>query len=931
MRRFNLKTKLPLVISTGLLVGVPTLPGFAYGMLKTGKGATKKEWVCRADNHGKWVCNTVEQSVGPVFNATAISSVPQATVTKEKESKQKTSGTPLAAKSDKRSSHPKLDWTPLKKIPADFPITKRTLLCQGDYVEPNWPGKYYKGNSDKAPITANADKYNYKTLGKGKLTGNVEIEQGNRLIKSKVAHFNQKDNIATFTGNVAIRQPGLLVVGHNGQVNTKTNDVQVYDAQYVLQKQHLRGKASYAERFPNGHIKMKNATYTSAPPDNKAWIFSAEKLTLNPDEGWGVARDAVLRVSGLPIFYTPYASFPIDNRRKTGLLYPSFSVSSDNGLDYAQPIYLNIAPNYDDTITPRYMSERGFMLSNQFRYLQPQFEGEMGGSYLFGKDPLKQDNPYYEQRRWFYYWKHHQQLTRNWDASIDYSRASDKNFIQDFGLNDWTLIGTNPLLKSFSTRYQGSKGTNHPWTLTAKAEAYQNMSLDSSDPYNKLPELTLNGYWRINPALQALYTVDYTNFTRTDDWMYRGTTPIDAENGIYRYIYGPGTGLNNAEGGRIHTSGLIKYRADRTYGFWETGAQYRAIAYSLNNLDLDQVRTQLDDPSLTRNEMNSPFTAAPTGYTGGGLYFDRNFKLGSNSYIQTLEPRIQYVYTPYVKNQNRNPDFDAGEPSFTYNSLWQTDRFSGYDRIGDTNHIALGVTTRILNKEGLEKFRFGIGQIVYLQRRRVFLDPTLIETDNNNDTNQDQAKERLLDNYKSPVSPLATQLAWHITPQWQLQQDLVYNTRYHYLDQYQLGLGWKSKHNTVFNVGYQYLSQSDRLVYQSDGNATSPAQYADGDLNTVFTSFALPVTQTWQLLGLWSYDIASTRNLTRMIGLQKDTCSYRIRLVYRSYIDPTQHVETARLKHGMFLQFILKGLGSVTGSEVDTYLQDINGYQPNDE
>lgn len=951
MRRFNLKNKLPLVISTSLLVGVPALPAFAYaGSTGPANSNIKKEWKCLAGPDGKWVCGITTQDVGPVFNAKVISSLSkipskkgainkQMTGTQSlaaskkvaKPSKESTTGCKERATSTLPPSVANLDWTRINNLPASFPKDQQTLLCQGNYLEPDWPGRYFKGDTDKAPITANADKYNYKTQGVGILKGHVQIEQGNRLITSNVAHFNQDKNKATFKGDVIIRQPGMLIVGTNGEVNTKTNDTRIDHAQYVMQKQHVRGSASHAEHMSDGKIKMHDATYTSTPPGDNSWLFSAEKLTLDPSTGWGIARNAVLRISDIPVFYTPYANFPIDSRRKTGLLYPTISLSGDNGFEYTQPIYLNIAPNYDDTITPRYMSERGFMLSNQFRYLQPDFSGELGGSYLFNKDPVKQDNPYYDKSRWFFYWKHHQQFTQNWDATIDYSKSSDKNFLHDFGENDWSLTSTNPLTQNIQTRYSGSKNTNHPWSLTAQATAYQNMSLDSNNPYNRLPELTLQGAWRITPRINADYTVDYTDFERAKDWMYLRTKTINSDKDIYHYLYGQGTGLNNAEGGRLYASGQLKYRIDRTYGFWESGAQYRGTTYNLSNLNLSQERSQLNDPTLNRSEMDNPSMFAPTFYTGGGLYFKRDFSFGKEKFTQTLEPHIQYVYTPYVKNQDRNPDFDTGEASFTYNSLWQTERFSGYDRIGDTNHISLGVTTHVLDDQGIEKFRFGIGQIVYLQRRRAFLDPTLIQTDNNNDSNRNQAKERLLDNYKSPVSPLATQLVWTINPEWSLQQDYMYNTRYHYTDQYHLGATWKSKHNAVFNIGYQYLSQSDRLVYQSDGNATSPVRYADGDLNAIQTSFALPITYTWKILGLWSYDVANNRDLTRMIGLQKDTCSYRVRLVYRSYIDQTQHVETARLKHGMFLQFTLKGLGSVMGSNVDTFLKDINGYQPEDE
>src|SRR3546814_9428409 len=69
-----------------------------------------------------------------------------------------------------------------------------------------------------------------------------------------------------------------------------------------------------------------------------------------------------LRVGKVPVLYVPWFPFPIDNRRRTGLLYPGIGSSGRNGFDYRQPIYLNLAPNYDATITPRWMSKPGFQM-----------------------------------------------------------------------------------------------------------------------------------------------------------------------------------------------------------------------------------------------------------------------------------------------------------------------------------------------------------------------------------------------------------------------------------------------------------------------------------------------------------------------------------------------------------------------------------------
>ena len=882
---------------------------------------TKKGWECK-DNKGTWTCHLITRNTGPLFNAEPL---PNPEKTSSGQIKN-TCNQHHRTKEQLSALQESLDWLSLNKLPDSFKKTQQTYLCRGDYIEPNWPGREFQGNSNRAPVNAKADTYDYDDKKLSTLTGHVQITQGNRLVQGDIAQMDKSKDLVTVKSHVIIRQPNMLIAGENAQLNTDTHDLKIDKVRYVLHKQHIRGTAEHTERLGNGKINMKNATYTSAPPGSNAWYLKAGKVQLDPDSGRGVARNALLAFYDLPVFYTPYINFPIDDRRQTGLLYPTISLSGDNGFDYTQPLYLNLAPNYDNILTPRIMGERGFMLSNLTRYLQPHSTGEIGGSYLFNKDPVKEKNPYHDQYRWLLSWKHQQELTADWKFNIDYAKASDKNYLEDFN-SQWQLASSNPLNQMISTHYYGQQDSTHPWELSAKFQQYQNMSLDRNDPYYRLPELNFQGLWKLSPVLTANYLASYTNFERAKKWRFSHTETISTRDEIYKYIYSDGTGMNDANGQRLYTEGDINYKINRPYGFFTSSVKLRSIIYDLNNLSLLEVQNQLNDRSISNSAIHHPSTYAPTLCTGAGLTFDRSFSSGKGNYVQTLEPRVQYVYTPYRKDQDLNPVFDTMEPLFSYDSLWGVDRFYGYDRLGDTNHIAFGVETRTLDGQGMENFRFGIGQIVYLKKREVILNPTLVET--NDTSNQPQALRRLQDNYKSPVSPLTSQLVWKINEKWSMQQDFIYNTRYSYTDQYHLGINWHSTNHSIFNLGYRYLSQNDRAVYNHDGSVR-PGLFDNGDIDTVETSFVLPVTYKWQAMGLWTYDITNSRHLERLAGLQTDTCSYRIRLVYRSYVNPTDHVEVATLKKGIFLQFVIKELGSMSSSQVDTYLKSINGYQPGD-
>lgn len=75
----------------------------------------------------------------------------------------------------------------------------------------------------------------------------------------------------------------------------------------------------------------------------------------------------------MPVLAVPYFNFPIDDRRTTGLLSPTFGYSNESGVQLTAPVYLNLAPNYDLTLTPSYMSKRGAKLDAEFRYMTESF------------------------------------------------------------------------------------------------------------------------------------------------------------------------------------------------------------------------------------------------------------------------------------------------------------------------------------------------------------------------------------------------------------------------------------------------------------------------------------------------------------------------------------------------------------------------------
>ena len=223
-----------------------------------------------------------------------------------------------------------------------------------------------------------------------------------------------------------------MLTGESGDLQIDTGRATIDSASFVLHESNARGDASQIVHNEDGTLDLTNATYTTCSPSAAGWQLSGQNVNIDQETGQGIARNAVVRVEGIPILYSPWLSFPIDDRRKSGFLYPTFSQESDNGFDFMIPYYWNIAPNYDATITPRMMTKRGFMLENEFRYLVGNTQGEIGFAGLAGNDRLKDDNPFYDQKRWLFNYRQESQLTSRWIAEIDYAKASDKNYLSDF-------------------------------------------------------------------------------------------------------------------------------------------------------------------------------------------------------------------------------------------------------------------------------------------------------------------------------------------------------------------------------------------------------------------------------------------------------------------------------------------------------------------
>ncbi|MBS5840333.1 MAG: LPS-assembly protein LptD [Pseudomonas sp.] len=914
------RKKFPLLVTGSLLAMQPLATPFAVA---------EEQYDCSVSASGGWDCapkaTTAQLPPRPVHNANSVGA--------NGEPVEEVAQTPLVTEAKGRglkarsADYSHLDWVPRDKLtPAQ--LAETGPYCAGAYVEPIRPGMNDPTSKSDAPtfIGAKASRYQQEEQ-IATLAGDVVMRQGSMQIEADEASLYQAENRGELNGKVRLRDNGALIVGDHADVQLDTGAAKVDNAEYILHKSRIRGSALYAKRGENAIIRLKDGTYTTCEPNSNAWQLKGNNITLNPATGFGTATNVTLRVKDIPVFYTPYIYFPIDDRRQSGFLPPSFSSSTDTGFMLVTPYYFNLAPNYDATLYPRYMTKRGLLMEGEFRYLTESSEGQFGAAYLNDKDDKRKEQTDYKDTRYMLNWQHKGGLDSRVLTEVDYTKISDPYYFQDLETEQIGIESQDYVNQQGSVTYRGD-------TFNAKlnAQAYQMATVTQITPYNKLPQITFNGALPYHPGgVNFNYNTELVRFDR------------DLENGDFinedgtksprldRYV----TGLARANGTRLNVAPSMSLPMTASYGYITPTLKYMYTQY---DLDLD---------GTGKNDIvNAQATAAKNGtiYNGGvykssqnrsvpiasidsGLYFDRNTQWFGTNYRQTLEPRAFYLYVP-ERDQTDIPVFDTGESTFSYGSLWRDNRFSGSDRVGDENKLSLGLTSRWIEENGFERQRISVGQAYYFKDRKVQM-PDIPE-------NRDDST--------SSVSPYALEYAYRFNRDWRATADYNWDpeTRSPRSGSAMMHYQPEDNPNKVVNIGYRYRNDQVRYNQYTGKWEIGGGDFGKkGDPNYIKDYYKIqqhdfsviwPIVPQWNVISRWQYDYNRNRTLEAFGGFEYDNCCWKLRLINRYWVDNDEYTQEAPTNekgdHGLFLQIVLKGLGGVVGTKVESFLdKGIQGYR----
>ncbi len=751
-------------------------------------------------------------------------------------------------------------------------------------------------DNEPAIITAKGPStFNFR--GVSVLVKDVVVTQPGRIVEADKAYIyrDAKTNRITrifLIGHVHLRQNGKLVVSDAGALTLQPQTARLLNSAY-----HLYGTSSYNKTLKgpfnawgiatiSHHSKNKidtfsDATYSTCSPTHPSWWLHASKIVINENKQEGSAYSSFIYFYGIPIFYLPIYSFSLNHQRKTGFLTPQFGYNSDSGAQFTTPFYWNMAPNYDMTITPQYYTKRGLTLSDKFRYITYHSRGNLAISYSpedkeFAKfrqnslDTYSNPNffdqdfyaPYLTQlrkqktQRLYLAVENYTNISPEWSSHININYVNDSYYFENLGSALYSNNLTNQLLNEANLKYD-----HLHWNFTTLFQGYETLHPINEtqnpplDQYMRLPELSAEGYYaNILPHLDFSAESSLTNFSYQSD--FNPNKPI---------------------GQRLHIRPGLSAPIYFASGYLKPQIYVDATAYKVEHVQAGQ------ESGYSR--------VLPIADIDGGLYFQRSFKLRHQSYVQTLEPRFNYLYVPY-QNQNNLPNFDTVLLPYSFEQLFALNQFSGLDRIQNNSRLGLGLTSRILNAEdGNAILTADIGIAYYAKRHEVCLSSKCNDEGGN-------------------LSPLVADLNYYPLPHLAIGSNFAYNTDEKTINNTGLGVNY-NYNNHIISFSYNYVHRNPNSIDMDTTN----------DFNDIYTYSSnelviagmWPVYRGWSAIAYWDYDLNDRHSNSILGGLQYNTCCWVLRVVTEQTYTGREVNSDDRLENkfstGFYFELQLKGLG----------------------
>lgn len=648
----------------------------------------------------------------------------------------------------------------------------------------------------------------------GSFDDELLIRQGDRTVRADGATYDAASGEFRVSGNVEFRDAATRVRGASAEYAPASERLRITEADFELYTLPARGGASTVAVQGTQQLRLAGVQYTSCAAGEEDWLLRAREIRIDREAGLATARGARLDFKGVPILWSPWLAYPITGQRTTGLLLPDFGTSGQRGFELWVPYYFNIAPNYDATLTPRWMSDRGLQLQGEFRYLTARNRGELDAEFL-PSDRQEGDN------RALVKIDHVSRLPGHWQLDIEATDVTDNRYFEDL-VNGVANTSQIALERRMDLQY-----FDGPWTVLLRVQDFETLDEEGitpeERPYRRLPQVAARGYWPEAPlGLEASIDGELTWFDRN-------------------------TGVTGLRG---HVLPRLALPLE-----WQGITLRPAVGADFTGYSLDDTAAGAND---------TPSRALPIYTVDLSTVLERRSGTGRR-YLQTLEPRLQFVKIPFEDQQDL-PLFDTINPDFNVVQLFRANRFVGLDRLGDTNQLNIGLTTRLIRaRNGSQFLTATIGQIRYFDDRQVVL------------TTEESSS--------SGQSDWIGELGLNINDQWNLD----------------LGYQWDSDANET------QLAEVRVLYHPDDVRIVNLGYRLRGDnVEQLEVAAAWPIAKRWSAVGSYSYSLADQEPLESFVGVEYSNCCWGLRFTTRRNVV----ARTGESDTSFSLQLLLKGLGS---------------------
>jgi LPS-assembly protein len=701
--------------------------------------------------------------------------------------------------------------------------------------------------------------------------GHVQAYKEDKSIISDWLKYDQAEARATAGGNVVLSRQFDVIKGQWMDYYVDLNRGVMKEGTASTFSTGMYASGKQVNIIDLNHIQVQNGNVTSCDPNHPAWEIRAKQINFDYQDSQGTARNATFYAESYPVLSVPFMQFPLGERR-SGFLTPEIGytngANSNVGFMLGVPYYSNLAPNFDNQIEPKIYSGAGFMVTDDFRYLT-----ESGSGDIYTEQMPNSYSSNYSGYRYYWHLLDNHTVMQDVTVGYNYNRVSDNNYFNDFG-NFVSAVDNINLEQSLYAKYKPSWGL-----FDIKLLNYQTLqpvgTIAASPIYQELPQVDFN----INPVqigdtpFKINLISQYTSFGIANSALQTGQRAV-----LYPSITMP---LTNA------------------WGFVTPKFGYNDTYYQLNPF------------ASAQNTQSTVNRGLPISSIDSGMVFERPLSLGSSSYVQTLEPRLYYLYIPAVV-QNNIPTFDTATASYNINQLFSENRFSGFDRINAANDLTMGVNSKLINDNtGVEVANWGIAYRQYLSGYNNLLYGNYLQ----------------YQPLYQPQPNLIAELTNHWSQAVSSNANIQYDTVYQQIDAYAIQMRYNPEDYKVLNARFSYQYNMPVLYY-----AYVPGQSfqcAPG-IPCFENQYALDLSGQWPLFSKrWlvsaraNYDFTRQQWLNFLGGLEYNGGCWAIRGVYGNYLaNSTNYTST------YYIDFELKGLSGLGSDPTDYLKQAIPGYMP---